>query len=137
MQDIPERRRAQYGAVVFNDSVVQRLTASSSNSSSLSIPALDFQSGLALVTAAAAASSLPGGLDQAVMGQLAGQGAALAFTLSKEARVLRKLQARFSGPGYQAVSLMHNASAQHALPSLLSGEQPHRLGADSNPDTTG
>lgn len=72
-----------------------------------------------LVRAAAAASSLQGGIDQAALARLAGQGA---FMLSGEARVLRKMQARFSGTDFQAVSLMHNASAQHALPSLLSGK---------------
>ena len=124
MQDIPERHRAQYAAVVFNDSVVQRLTASASSNSSLRIQDFNLQSVIAIVTAAAAASSPQSGLNQAALGKLAGQAGALAFTLSKEAMVVRKLQARFSGPGFQAVHLMHNASAQHALPSLLSGAQP-------------
>ena len=119
LQDIPERQRAQYAAVVFNDSLVQRLTATNSTTNS-SLGKLDFNLGsvLALVRAAAVASSLQGGINQAAIARLAARGA---FMLSGEARVLRKMQARFNGPEFQAVSLMHNASAQHALPSLLSG----------------
>ena len=120
LQDIAGQRRAQYAAVVFDDPVVERLLLG--NSSRLPQGDLNLQSVIALATAAAAASSAQGSLDPAAFGQLAGQGTAVAFMLSKELSVLRKLQARFGGAEVQAINLMHNASAQHALPSLLSGE---------------
>ena len=60
--------------------------------------------------------------DPAVYADIAGRGSAIAFMLSDQMRVIRKMQMRFSGTDVKALNLMHNASAQHALPSLLAGE---------------
>lgn len=95
----------------------------SSSGSGLQAGTVDVQALVAAATAAALASGTSGQLNPALLGNIAGQGSAIAFLLTDQMRVLQKMQARFGRTDALVVNLMHNASAQHALPSLLSGER--------------
>lgn len=119
LQDIAERRKAQYAALVFDDAIIRNGLLG--NGSEPSGGGLDLRAVAALVTAAAAtAAGAQGSLGPLDFGSVSGQATAVALKLSPEIRVLRTVQNRFSGADIP-VTLMHNASAQHALPSLFSG----------------
>ncbi|KAK9829531.1 hypothetical protein WJX72_006343 [[Myrmecia] bisecta] len=117
---------AQYGALVFNDTIVQRM-ADDSGLSALSSDQLIAQlmplivgqlgtllPGLAGVDSAAAVSGMT--LDQ--QKQAAAAAAALELVMLPEARVLRRMYQRHTQQ--LPVMLMHNASSYHSLPSLVS-----------------
>jgi len=109
-QDIYSGRPPQYAAVVFDDPVLRRITPGN-DTLAVGVP-----NWAAVAAAIATTASLQNG---SAYSQAAGRGAALLFLLSKEFQVLQTMQRRFGE--LPPVNLMHNASAQHALPSLLSG----------------
>ena len=112
LQDIYSGRPPQYAAVVFADPVLRRLTPGNDT-----LPA-----GSPNWPAVAAAVATIAGLQNGSYIGAAGQGAALLVLLSKEFQVVQSMQRRFGA--LPPVNLMHNASAQHALPALLSGACP-------------
>ena len=126
MQDITAGVKAQYGALVFDDPVLVRLAGPSgppSNDTGRSrIGSTELQALLAAALPGALAGALPQDTLGAAFGGASGQAAVLSFLLSKEATVLRRMQARLRD--HLPIHLMHNASSQHALPSLLSGSFP-------------
>lgn len=129
MQDITAGVKAQYGALVFDDPVLVRLAGPSgppSNDTGRSrIGSAELQALLAAALPGALAGALPQDTLGAAFGGASGQAAVLSFLLSKEATVLRRMQARLRD--HLPIHLMHNASSQHALPSLLSGSFTDKL----------
>jgi hypothetical protein len=113
VQDIHSGRGAQYAALVFDDPVLRRITP---GNDSVQVGSLNWA---AIATVIGTNLGLQ---DGSAYSRAAGQGAALLFTLSKEFQVLQKMQKRFAE--LPPINLMHNASGQHALPSLLSGLFP-------------
>ena len=129
VQDITTGVKAQYGALVFDDPVLVRLAGPSgppSNDTGRSrVGSPELQALLAAALPSALAGALPQDTLRAAFGGASGQAAVLSFLLSKEATVLRRMQARLRD--HLPIHLMHNASSQHALPSLLSGSFTDRL----------
>jgi murein endopeptidase len=110
MQDIYSGRPPQYAAVVFDDPVLRRIIPSNNT---LQVASTNW------AAVAAAMTTAVGLQNGSAYSQAAGRGAALLFLLSKEFQVVQTMQRRFGE--LPPINLMHNASAQHALPSLLSG----------------
>ncbi|CAL8463070.1 g2604 [Coccomyxa elongata] len=114
LQDRASGAAAQYGALVFNDSVIRHIPDAFSglNMSTASLGTGDLLNMLPLLS-----SVLPFRLPSAGRGQLIG--GLLPQLTTPESRVVSRLIRRFQdNPG---VMLLHNSSSYHSLPALLSG----------------
>lgn len=112
-QDVGHGIRPQYAAVVFNDSVIRAITDAMSASP-------EVEQGLASAGSVALAQAYRAALPAAVVGSASLPAAARRLLSPARLQVLGNMLQRL-GPSTSPINLMHNASAQHAMPSLLSG----------------